>query len=354
MNLNSVKISIIVPIYNVEKYLQRCINSLRNQTLKDIEIILVNDGSSDNSGMICEQNAKRDNRIKVIHKQNSGVSDARNSGIEQAIGEYLLFVDPDDWCETTFVVDLYNSVIKYFADISICGYSIDYLNNNYSIHKGLTQQKIFYKSDIAEAIYFLEELGMFNVVWNKIYRKKIITQNNIFFDKEFSTGEDFLFNCEYFKHINSVAFVDSILYHYLKQDEVTLVTKYRPDLYEKIKKINNVRMNFYNHYNMNTKKYIECYANRFTENIMACISNNFKNNNLSYKQKSKFINLLMLDEQTKRWINLSTGTMFYEKLLKILFKINSSIFTYFLFVFLYNFRNRFDSKYKKIRKLILK
>ena len=121
-------VSIIVPVYNVEKYLERCLDSLINQTLKDIEIILVDDGSTDDSGNICDKYAKKDKRIKVIHKENGGLSDARNIGLSIANGRYLQFVDSDDFIHKQMIEILYNTIINNNADISICDFDKVYEN----------------------------------------------------------------------------------------------------------------------------------------------------------------------------------------------------------------------------------
>ena len=111
------KISVIVPVYNVEKYLTKCVDSIMNQTYKDLEIILVDDGSTDNSGKICDEYVKKDKRFKVIHKKNGGLSDARNVGIKNSTGEYLSFIDSDDYIDNDMIECLYNACIKNNADI---------------------------------------------------------------------------------------------------------------------------------------------------------------------------------------------------------------------------------------------
>ena len=122
-------ISIVVPIYNVEKYLEKCINSIIIQTYKNIEIILVNDGSTDSSGKICDIYLKKDKRIKVIHKKNGGLSDARNVGIENAKGKYIAFIDSDDFIDSDFIEILYNLIIEYNADVSCCKCNVIYKKN---------------------------------------------------------------------------------------------------------------------------------------------------------------------------------------------------------------------------------
>ena len=114
---DDIVISIIVPIYNTEKYLNECVDSIINQTYKNIEIILVNDGSTDNCLKICDEYAKKDKRVKVIHKENGGLSSARNSGLDILTGKYVCFIDSDDYVATTFVYDMFNLITKYNADI---------------------------------------------------------------------------------------------------------------------------------------------------------------------------------------------------------------------------------------------
>lgn len=123
-------ISIIVPVYNVEKYLNKCIDSIINQTYKNIEIILVDDGSTDNSGKICDEYLLRDSRIKVIHKNNGGLSSARNEGINISSGEYIGFVDSDDWVEPNMYEEMYKKILYSNADIVDCGYWKEYENKS--------------------------------------------------------------------------------------------------------------------------------------------------------------------------------------------------------------------------------
>ena len=125
-NVNSPIISVIIPIYNVEEFLPKCIDSVLNQTLKNVEIILVDDGSTDNSSIICDEYALLDNRITVIHKKNEGLSASRNIGIDVAKGNYLAFVDSDDWIEESMFEIMYNTIVTNDADMVVCNYYEDY------------------------------------------------------------------------------------------------------------------------------------------------------------------------------------------------------------------------------------
>ena len=119
--MNKELISVIVPVFNVEKYLERCVETIVNQTYKNLEIILVNDGSTDNSGELCDELAKKDNRIKVVHKENGGLSDARNTGERESTGEYIIFIDSDDYIHHEMLNTLYTQIVEKNADVSICG-----------------------------------------------------------------------------------------------------------------------------------------------------------------------------------------------------------------------------------------
>ncbi len=226
------KVSIIVPIYNVERYLDRCLNSLQNQTLQDIEIILVDDGSPDNCPKLCDKYAKKDNRIKVIHKMNNGLGYARNSGIEIAIGEYIAFVDSDDYVEKNMYEILYNSSKKSGADITLCGY------------KRINNKKISYYNDVKdiqikhnnECISVLK--GMIGLsdktqhydfaVWHGLYSNKLIQKNNVRFCSERDyISEDIIFHLSIVPLCKNICIIPDCLYCYCL-NENTLTTKYKP------------------------------------------------------------------------------------------------------------------------------
>ena len=164
------KISIIVPVYNVEDYLKKCIDSIVRQQYKNLEIILVDDGSIDNSGEICEKYAKEDDRIKVIHKKNGGLSDARNVGIENATGQYIGFVDSDDWIADSMYSYLKELIDTNNADISICGY-YKFTNCDEINLKNVKNEKNIYVFDKQKAISeLLKQENIQDYAWNKLYK----------------------------------------------------------------------------------------------------------------------------------------------------------------------------------------
>ena len=213
-----IKVSVIVPVYNVEKYLRKCLDSIINQTLKDIEIILVNDGSTDSSLSICEEYAEKDKRIIVISKENAGPSHTRNAGLKTAKGEYISFVDSDDYIEENMLETLYNLGKKSSADIVFCNNDIvpfdKFECSPYPYPTGKTVYVSEFKSDIN---YF--QHGDITFVWRKIYRRNFLSLNNIFFDDTLRFSEDKIFTALCLQHAKSICGTDKILYHYVLRED---------------------------------------------------------------------------------------------------------------------------------------
>ena len=211
------KISVIVPVFNAENYLERCVNSILKQTYQNFELILVNDGSADNSGIICDNFAKKDNRIKVLHKQNGGVSAARNAGLEIASGEWICFVDSDDWIYENYLETMFKPIVEKNVDLVICG--IDKIEKDKKIVSyNFTNKTIFAFSnkDFANIFYQLrhnpKNAVYLNSPVNKIFNKTLLT--NIRFNTNLKVCEDYDFVIQYLKKINSTAFLSENLYCY--------------------------------------------------------------------------------------------------------------------------------------------
>ena len=211
-------ISVIVPIYNVEKYLKKAVDCIVRQTYDNIEIILVDDGSTDNCGLICDEYYKKDNRIKVIHKENGGASEARNAGIEIAKGEYFAFIDPDDWIENNMIEVLYNNIKKYDADISICEYIKETIKGKVLKKKsGNKEIQIFNKkSSLCELIM---QKNITNHIWNKLYKKKLF--NEIRFPKG-KLLEDISITYKLFEKSDKIVYQNISLYHYINRNSSIL------------------------------------------------------------------------------------------------------------------------------------
>lgn len=296
-------ISIIVPVYNVESYLSQCLDCLVHQTIKDIEIILIDDASTDQSGKICDKYSKKYSYIRVFHqKKNGGVSASRNLGIEMANGKYIAFVDSDDQVE----LDMYENLLKNLeyedADLSICHFQKSNERKNESTDffvQTLTRNQLFEQITGQGAIQ--------GFVWNKLYKTEIIKKNHLKFDVNIFICEDFLFNCQYISNICSGVVDSRKFYYYVQRENSAYNGVYRPewesvlDAYQKIFKIYEEYYDIdyiglkYNYLiaNLDLKEKV-CLArsktdkmNEITCNINSCLKDVLRSNFTSFPDKIK-------------------------------------------------------------------
>lgn len=213
MNIeNYPKISVIVPIYEVEQYMDRCISSIVNQTYKNLEIILVDDGSTDNCYDMCDKWKQRDYRIKVIHKKNGGLSDARNEGMKIASGELVGFVDSDDWISTDMFNTLYEQMVKDDSDISACGVEKVWENEKTRVRLTPSGKYVLNREEAMEAI--INESLLKQPVWYKLYKKEVI--NNIIFPVG-KYHEDVFWSYQVIGNARKVSIIDTPCYFYFQR-----------------------------------------------------------------------------------------------------------------------------------------
>lgn len=224
MKNNNPLISVIVPVYNVEQYLKKCVDSIINQTYLNIEILLVDDGSTDNSGKICDEIKKRDKRIKVIHKENGGLSDARNTGLDIFKGEYVTFVDSDDWINEEYISYLYGLIKKYNVELSVCEI-INITDSGKILNKNLENLQEF-TLDEKEAVHELLKSELFSTsVCGKLYNRKI------FLNRRFPIGklyEDIPVTYDILLKGVKLAFGARGLYYYLTRNNSITTIKFKP------------------------------------------------------------------------------------------------------------------------------
>lgn len=224
------KVSVVVPIYNQEKYLEKGLKSLQNQTLKDIEIICVNDGSTDNSLKILQDIAKDDKRIKIINQQNQGSGCARNNGLKQAQGEYLAFLDPDDWLELNALEELYSKADKQNCDVVVFNFNkINEKDNqitDYNIREkflkpfNISENHNFNWKDIKPCVFG----GIYLAAWNKLYRMDFVRKNNLHFSK-CSLAEDNVFVIGATLSAKNIGYANKYYYNYLVHENSALRSK---------------------------------------------------------------------------------------------------------------------------------
>ena len=216
------KISVIVPIYNAEKYIDRCIKSIYAQTFTDYEIILVNDGSKDNSAKICRGYAEKDSRITFIDKENGGAGSARNAGIEVAKGEYLAFPDVDDWFEPNMYKELYDIAVSGNYDIVFSGvnYYSQSKNGELKYSRTVNCEKAHFLTEDEcrkNVMVFFPTSTIFDVPWNKLYKKSVAIKNNVRFS-DTRRCQDAMFNIDFYNAAKSVASIDKAYYNYIEND----------------------------------------------------------------------------------------------------------------------------------------
>lgn len=241
------KVSIVVPVYNVEKYLDRCMNSLLNQTLQEIEIILVEDGSPDNCPQICDNYAEKDVRIIVVHKKNEGLGLARNSGIEIATGEYIAFVDSDDFMKLNAFENMYNACVKESAQMCMAGYYT--YNTNSKTEEKITlfkKYQVFTEEQINCIAYKMvgsppehssdEYYGM--SVWKNLYNLNFLRENEIIFHSEREyVSEDAIFHLNAVPKMEKIVALKECFYYYCNNDDTTLTSTFKDSKFQQYKKL---------------------------------------------------------------------------------------------------------------------
>lgn len=287
------KISIIIPAYNAENTIKRCLLSIINQTYNNIEIVVVNDGSTDNTLKILKELSIKYKNIVVYNKKNNGVSSARNKGLEICTGDFITFIDSDDYIDNIFLEEMINLIKISNLDLVACG--IKYESKSGKIIKDNTYEKIIAKTKKEIG----NNLNKFNksFVYGKIYKKSIIERNNIKFNENISLGEDTLFVMEYLYFIeNGIAILNKSLYHYVDANIDSLSKKYHSDIkeiYEKIYNLNNKLSEKYSAYKIPYKK--ECLV--FTMDIKNMY---LPSSPLTKKERLEEISNYMNDYETRK------------------------------------------------------
>lgn len=252
---NYPKVSIIVPIYNVEKYLDKCIKSLIGQTLKDIEIILVDDGSPDKCPMMCDEYVKRNSRIKVVHKQNGGLSSARNKGLEHITGKYFMFVDSDDWLDLEACEVAYNEATALDADCLMFSYTKEFGNhsiiNHVFKHDKIVWKGIEVKKNIHRRLFGLigdemsrpQDGDLIVSACMQLFKTPKFKDIRFVDTKEIGT-EDCWYQILLYQNCDRFVYIDKPFYHYLRINESSLTTKYNPYLYERWQRLYDYMENY--------------------------------------------------------------------------------------------------------------
>lgn len=336
MKQNNDFVSIIVPVYNSSLYLDECILSILNQDYSNFELILVDDGSTDNSLDRCYFYAAKDKRIKVFHKENGGVSSARNFGLDVSTGDYILFVDSDDFCEFNMINMMISNINN--NDLCICGICIRDSSANFISNKSFSSSSmsIF---DYCETIFLNNRTQLLcGALYNKLFKRSIITNNQIRFSEGISFAEDFMFIVDYIRYVNVIQIIDNILYNYRSnvQNSLTFnnykkfnVEKYWNACMMTYNKWKNLYLSI-NKFELNEKKINVLYL----EFLFTSINMSFKSSS-SYSESIKKIKYIENDRKISiSIVKKSTSLSFKQRLMKIFYKLK----LYFLWYILSKFK----------------
>lgn len=223
--MSNPKLSVIVPVYNVGKYLPRCVESILHQTFENLELILVDDGSRDDSGRICDEYAAGDARVRVVHKQNEGFSNARNSGLQCARGEFIAFVDGDDFLQTDMYERLFAAQGRTGCEVVYCGFRRVFADHEEE--EAVSKETLYHAEQISLLVEDLFRRRFFGPVWRSIYSRQSVIDER--FDPEAHYAEDLLFNLTVLKNVASVAVIPDVLYNYNKANENSVCNRTEKD-----------------------------------------------------------------------------------------------------------------------------
>lgn len=329
-------------------------NSILNQKYKNIEVILINDGSKDNSGLICDEYAKKDHRIKVIHQSNSGPSVARNVGINSSSGKYIQFVDSDDQIDLNMTGRLVREMNQN-TNLVISGYKWSYKLNESSI---INRAKIPPYEGILRRNQFIQNFGDFynnsliNSPCNKLYLSELVKKSNISFIENIENGEDFLFNLDYIKTCNKISIIKEPLYHYLQHNNSnSLSKKFKKNYYKNRKLVFNKFSDFLMQKEVYTRENNYIIKETFTKYLLNCFENLFHDNSkLNLRSKKKEIKEIVNDDWVRTNIDKMIKNTIQNFTVWFLVKNKIIIGIYLVFKLKRNLKLKINPLYKIMRK----
>ena len=315
--MSEVKISIIMPVYKVEAYVGKAIESIQAQTLKEWELYAIDDGSPDGSGQVCEDYAAKDGRIKVIHQANAGAPAARNVAIDKAVGEFMYFMDSDDWAEPTMLEDMYNIAIQNDRQLVVAGYYIDtYYNDEEKFTQEQAVDSVVFGSQkqFRENAHRLFDKNLLYTPWNKLFSSEYLRENKIYFPNTF--WDDFPFNLSVIRDIERVAVTDKKYYHFIRKRAESETARYRSDMYDKREEENGWMQDLYAHWGIMNSEIEEFLARRYIERIIGCVENvTNKNCTLPKSQKKEQIKAMITSETAQTAVRKARPNSSYMKIL---------------------------------------
>ncbi|MBO4289920.1 MAG: glycosyltransferase family 2 protein [Lachnospiraceae bacterium] len=294
-------ISIIVPVYKVEGYVGRAIESIQAQTYGNYELFLVDDGSPDKSGAICDEYAAKDGRIRVIHQKNAGAPAARNAAMELAQGDYYYFMDSDDWAEPEMLSDMVALALRDDAQLVVAGFYIDtyyseteFLRDTMSVAPAVYSDAASFRKDA----YRLFDKNQLYTPWNKLWLRSYIEEHGLRFPSTF--WDDFPFVLSVIRDVERVTVTDKAYYHFIRKREESETAAYRPQMYDKREEEHGWMKELYAHWGVDDENSRELLGRRYVERLVGCVENlTNKKCTLSRKEKRAQVKQMITSSNTR-------------------------------------------------------
>ncbi len=319
MGDSQIKISVIMPVYKVEQYVARAIESIQAQTLKEFEFLIVDDGTPDRSGEICDAYAQQDARIRVFHKENGGAPSARNMAIDIARGKYMYFMDSDDWAEPTMLEDLYTLAEQNSAQLVVSGFFIDtYYSDTefYSQDQTLPSRVFASQQEFREYAYEMFDQNLLYPPWNKLFLSEYLIRNNLRFPNTFM--DDFPFVLSVIRDVERVVLTEKQYYHFIRARAESETAKYRANLYEKREEEHSWMIDLYDHWGIHDEKSEEMLQRRYIERVIGCVENVTNPScTLTAREKKEKIRAMIKSDRARQAVRVARPRSTYMKLMLI-------------------------------------
>lgn len=347
-------ISVIIPVYNVERYLPACLDSVCNQTLRELEVIVVDDGSTDRSGDIAEEFAQKDPRIRVVHQRNGNPGATRNLGLEMVCGEYIGFVDSDDWIDSDMYAKLYQTAQATQADLVITGVSVEFTRDKRELLLHVNNAcTIEYPTELLDLFFQLKEKSLIAYSYNKLFKTSKIRREQIRFP-EILPYEDLVFNLKYYMSVRTVSLITGTPYHYMRRDELSAAGAYSSKHLESCKLTEDVFRSFLEYFQYPSNKIETFLRERRISDYSAYVSGFYKRNCLLTRKERLFrLKKNLFDNgQLRQDLSVSTPAGFYSRMFYFFMQYTTPAITDSYYLFLFFLRNHCDLPYRKFRKFI--
>lgn len=326
---HSVTVSVIMPVYNVEAYVGRAIESILNQTFSDFEFLIVDDGTPDNSGKICDDYAAKDPRITVIHKENGGAPSARNTAMDRAKGKYYYFLDSDDWAEPTMLADMVALAQQNESQLVVAGYYIDtYYTDTEHLTLTLSQPSAVYtQAEFRQNAHRLFDNNLLYTPWNKLFSRAYIEERGLRFPQTF--WDDFPFVLSVVRDVERVCVTEKAYYHFLRARAESETAKYVAAMYDKREEEHGWMTELYKHWDCLSPEAEEFLARRYIERLVGCVENvTNRKCTLSAKEQKQAIRQMIGTERAKWALRTAKPRSRKMKLMLIPIRWGCTLLTY--------------------------